>query len=116
MALIGEAGVDRDIGDRGVAVRQRAAGQLEPELADGGAEGAPEEAPERGRQVHGMDSGLGRKLGNIAAIVSLVYVAAAIYLPPVLGGGFNMAFIIGLVYPLFTLLLLNTIFREDFVD
>ena len=65
---------------------------------------------------HRLKRFLGRRLGNIGAVVGLIYVVAAIYLPPVLGGGFSMAFIIGLVYPLFTLLLLNTIFKEDFVN
>ena len=31
------------------------------------------------------------------------------------GGGFNIGTIIGLVYPLLTLALLNTTFKDDFV-
>src|SRR5215475_5180323 len=55
MALIGEPGVERHIGYRSIRVRQRAAGQLEPELTDRGREGPSEVAPEAGGQVHGMN-------------------------------------------------------------
>jgi hypothetical protein len=32
------------------------------------------------------------------------------------GGGFNLGTILGLVYPVITLFLLNTTFKEDFVN
>jgi hypothetical protein len=60
---------------------------------------------------------LGRTIGNVYAIVSIVYSAASPFLlPAALGGGFGIAAIIGLIYPLLTLILLNTTFREDFVN
>jgi hypothetical protein len=60
---------------------------------------------------------LGRTLGNAYGIVSVVYgVAAAMLLPVALGGGFNIMAIIGLIYPVLTLVLLNTTFKEDFVN
>jgi hypothetical protein len=60
---------------------------------------------------------LGRTLGNAYAIVSIVSsVASALLMPVELGGGFNIMAIIGLIYPVVTLLLLNTTFKEDFVN
>lgn len=59
---------------------------------------------------------LGRTLGNVAAVLSVVStLIGAMTLPPNLGGGFGLGAIIGLVYPAITLLLLNTTFKEDFV-
>jgi hypothetical protein len=60
---------------------------------------------------------LGRTLGNSSAVVGVIYaVAAAMLLPAELGGGFNIAAIINLIYPVLTLILLNTTFKEDFVN
>ncbi len=58
---------------------------------------------------------LGRGLGNAYAILSILY--ALVYGMAVTveaGGGFNIGTIIGLVYPLLTLVLLNTTFKHDF--
>lgn len=60
---------------------------------------------------------LGRTLGNAYAIISVVYsIATAMLLPAALGGGFNIMAIVGLIYPVLTLILLNTTFKEDFVN
>ena len=60
---------------------------------------------------------LGRTLGNAYAIISIVYaVAAGMLLPVAAGGGFNIMTIVGLIYPVLTLILLNTTFKEDFVN
>lgn len=60
---------------------------------------------------------LGRTLGNAYAIISVVYsIASAMLLPVELGGGFNIMAIVGLIYPALTLILLNTTFKEDFVN
>jgi len=59
---------------------------------------------------------LGYKLGNACAVISLLYVLWTIFLPAELGGGFTIALIIGSIYPLLTLILLNTTFKEDFVN
>lgn len=59
---------------------------------------------------------LGRTLGNayatLAVATSLVIAA---WLPEDLSGGINLGVIIGLIYPLLTLLLLNTTFKHDFI-
>jgi len=36
--------------------------------------------------------------------------------PSEIGGGFNIAVIIGLIYPIVTLVLLNTTFKEDLTN
>lgn len=61
---------------------------------------------------------LGRTLGNIWAMLSVVSSIATMMLrPESLGGGeFNIGVIIGLIYPVLTLILLNTTFKEDFVN
>lgn len=60
---------------------------------------------------------LGRTLGNTYAIISVVYaIVTAMLLPVALGGGFNIMSIVGLIYPVLTLILLNTTFKEDFVN
>ena len=60
---------------------------------------------------------LGRTLGNAYAIISVIYsIASALLLPVELGGGFNILAIVGLIYPVLTLILLNTTFKEDFVN
>ena len=60
---------------------------------------------------------MGRTLGNAYAILSLISsVAGGLFMPAALGGGFNISVIIGLIYPVLTLILLNTTFKEDFVN
>ena len=60
---------------------------------------------------------LGRTLGNAYGILSVVSgVCSAFLLPVAIGGGFNIMAIVGLIYPVLTLILLNTTFKEDFVN
>jgi hypothetical protein len=60
---------------------------------------------------------LGRTLGNVYAVMSVVYsIGSALLLPVTLGGGFNIMAIVGLIYQVLTLILLNTTFKEDFVN
>ena len=57
----------------------------------------------------------GRSLGNLYAIIGISYaLISALVLPTELGGGIQIGTIIGLIYPVLTLALLNTIFRDDF--
>jgi hypothetical protein len=56
---------------------------------------------------------LGRGVGNVYAIVSLVGQVVSLVL---LAQGFGIANIIGLVYPVLTLILLNTTFKDDLVN
>jgi len=59
---------------------------------------------------------LGRTLGNAYAVLGIVSsIASALLMPVELGGGFNIMAIVGLIYPVLTLILLNTTFKEDFV-
>ncbi len=60
---------------------------------------------------------MGRKLGNAYALISVGFnLYYSLSLPAKAGGGFNLGVIIGLVYPLLTLILLNTTFKEDFTE
>jgi hypothetical protein len=60
---------------------------------------------------------LGRTLGNIYAVVSIADSALRPWLlPAALGGSFSLIVIAGLIWPLLTLILLNTTFKEDFVN
>ena len=60
---------------------------------------------------------LGRTLGNAYAVLGLAYsILSAAILPTVIGGGFNLMFIVNIIYPLLTLILLNTTFKDDFVN
>jgi hypothetical protein len=60
---------------------------------------------------------LGRVLGNSYAVVDIIStcVSAAI-LTAEIGGGFTIMTIVGLIYPVLTLILLNTTFREDLTN
>lgn len=56
----------------------------------------------------------GRSSGNLYAVVSIASsVLGALITPEQLGGGFSIATIIGLVYPLLTLYFLNVTFKDD---
>ena len=60
---------------------------------------------------------LGRTIGNTYAVISIISsVVSAIMFAPELGGGFNFGTIINLIYPVLTLILLNTTFREDLTN
>ncbi len=59
----------------------------------------------------GMKRFLGRTLGNSYAVVELIGSALGIALV-----GFTIVSMIGLVYPVLTLILLNTTFKDDLVN
>jgi hypothetical protein len=56
---------------------------------------------------------LGRVLGNAYAVFSLISKVIAIV---TISGSFGIGVIIGLVYPVLTLVLLNTTFKDDLVN
>ena len=59
---------------------------------------------------------LGRMFGNVYGVIGIVSSACtALVLHPELGGGFSLATITALVYPLITLLWINTTFKDDFI-
>ena len=59
---------------------------------------------------------LGRKLGNAYAILSIVATVLELtILPDVITGGQTIMVVVALLYPVLTLILLNTTFKEDFV-
>jgi len=60
---------------------------------------------------------LGRGMGNLYAVVSIATTAYELTITPkdIPGGGFTILALIAFLYPLVTLILLNTTFKEDFV-
>ena len=57
---------------------------------------------------------LGRTLGTAYAFVSIASsVVMGVLVTPEAGGGFSIGTLVGLVYPVLTLVLLNTTFKED---
>jgi hypothetical protein len=61
---------------------------------------------------------IGLMLGNITAILSIAsHVLTAVVLPAgAAGGGFSLGFLFNMIYPVLTLILLNTTFKEDFIN
>ncbi len=60
---------------------------------------------------------LGRTLGNGYALVSVIGSVIGMFLTPEeMGGGLNLGVVFGLLYPVLTLFLLNTTFKEDLVN
>ena len=60
---------------------------------------------------------LGWMVGNLYAIVSIVSsIVSGFMFPAEMGGGFQIATIIGLIYPVLTLILLNTTFKDDLTN
>jgi len=60
---------------------------------------------------------LGRMMGNTYAVIAIVSsVISGIMFAPELGGGFNIGSMIGLIYPIITLILLNTTFKDDLTN
>ena len=60
---------------------------------------------------------LGRGLGSLYGIVTIIgSVISGLIFDSELGGGFNIGTIIGLIYPVLTLILLNTTFKEDLTN
>ena len=59
---------------------------------------------------------LGRTLGSVYAVLSIgSSLVSAALMPEELGGGANIGTMVGLVYPVLTLVLLNTTFKHDLV-
>ncbi|MHC4819584.1 MAG: hypothetical protein ACYTF8_16185, partial [Planctomycetota bacterium] len=59
---------------------------------------------------------LGRGLGNAYALLSIASsIFGGLMTPADAGGGFNLLSLIGFIYPVITLILINTTFKEDFV-
>jgi hypothetical protein len=63
---------------------------------------------------------MGRMIGNIYAIVDILssVLSGFIFAAEMaeLGGGFNIMTIVGLLYPVVTLILLNTTFKDDLTN
>lgn len=61
---------------------------------------------------------LGRMVGNAYGILGIVStLATMLWMPAALGGGsFGISTIIGLIYPVLTLILINTAFKDDLVN
>ena len=60
---------------------------------------------------------LGRMVGNTYAVAGIIYsIASAMAFRAEVGGGFNISTMIGLIYPVVTLFLLNVTFRDDFTS
>lgn len=59
---------------------------------------------------------LGRTLGNVYAIFTIVSTIPWLWAPVAIGGGFDMSVLLAFLYPALTLVLLNTTFREDLVN
>ena len=52
--------------------------------------------------------------GNLYAIITVASsIVSVAFLPAAIGGGMNLGAIIGLVYPVLTLILLNKTFKDD---
>ncbi len=60
---------------------------------------------------------LGRGLGNFYAVIAIAWAALEVaYMQEKTGQSFGVFNIIGFVYPVLTLILLNTMFKDDFVN
>lgn len=60
---------------------------------------------------------LGRIVGNIYALLSIgTNIFWALMIPTDGGGGFHLGTIFGLIYPVLTLILINSTFKEDLVN
>lgn len=64
----------------------------------------------------GLRRFLGRTIGNAYAVTGIAGgLLTGLVLPTALGGGFHLGSVLNLVYPTLTLIVLNTVFKEDFV-
>ena len=53
--------------------------------------------------------------GNLYAVLAIVTaILTGLLMPPTIGGGFNLMSIVGLIYPVLTMILLNTTFKAEF--
>ena len=61
---------------------------------------------------------MGRMLGNIYAVISIIstIISGILINDPEIGGGFNLGMILNLIYPVLTLILLNSTFKDDLTN
>ena len=60
---------------------------------------------------------LGWGLGNAYGVISIVSsIVSTFMFPADIGGGFNIGTLVGLIYPILTLFLLNTTFKDDLTN
>jgi hypothetical protein len=61
---------------------------------------------------------MGRLLGNLYAIINIIssIISGILIDDPEIGGGFNLMTIAGLIYPVLTLILINTTFKDDLTN
>lgn len=60
---------------------------------------------------------LGRTMGNLYAVINIISsIITGIMFSPEIGGGFNIMTLVGLIYPVLTLILINTTFKEDLTN
>jgi len=60
---------------------------------------------------------LGRALGNAYAVITIISsIVSGTQISSEAGGGFNIGTLIGLIYPILTLILLNTTFKDDLTN
>ncbi len=60
---------------------------------------------------------LGRMMGNAYALINIVSsIVTGMMFATEFGGGFNIGTIIGLIYPVLTLILINTTFKDDLTN
>ena len=60
---------------------------------------------------------LGRMMGNAYAVINIVSsIVSGMMFATEFGGGFNIGTIIGLIYPVLTLILINTTFKDDLTN
>ncbi len=60
---------------------------------------------------------LGRMMGNAYAVITIVSsIVSGMMFATELGGGFNIMTIVHLIYPVLTLILINTTFKDDLVN
>ena len=61
---------------------------------------------------------MGRLLGNLYAVINIIssIISGILITDPNIGGGFNLGTILGLIYPVLTLILLNATFKEDLTN
>ena len=60
---------------------------------------------------------LGRTIGNLYGVIKIISsVVSGILFSSELGGGFNIMTMVDLIYPVLTLILLNTTFKEDLTN
>jgi len=61
---------------------------------------------------------MGRLLGNLYAVINIIssIISGILIDDPEIGGGFNLMTIAGLIYPVLTLILINTTFKDDLTN